>query len=257
MDIRFRNGMQFGLMESVVYGGPGAGVELAYLNPFSLFANAQLNEGKEANENLALDVYIPVGTFRLLGQVLIDDYILDGPDKPAPNRKTSSDRLGWLLGIRVLDISRSRLELRYERVGSYTYNVKQKRPWQSYTYESRGLGYPSNDADTWTLFHTYYPSARVIVESSVGYTRQGERTLQSNDFEDSTFVKLPFPSGIVKRSLYFRTSLRYSLSMSTFITGGFRFSRATNDRHVLGRTRTYADFSLSAQWFVDRALSLE
>ncbi len=202
LDIQLNNGMHFGLSESIVYGGVNQTVDLAYLNPFSIFAEVQLNQKKEANENIAFDFSVPYRRFLFSGQILVDDFILDGAGSPPPNRKTSPDRLGMtyrILGNDLL-LNNTQMSVMYERIGSYTYNVKQKRPWQSYTYQGKGLGAPANDMDHIRLSWKYFPLPKWIFSAEVYYKRQGERTLLSHDFEDPTFVKLPFPSGRVEET---------------------------------------------------------
>ncbi len=202
LDIRLNNGMQFGFSESVIYGGVNQTVDLSYLNPFSIFAEVQLNKKKEANENIAFDFSFPYRRFLFSGQILVDDFILDGAGSPPPNRKTSPDRLGMIYRILGNDLllNNSQTSVIYERVGSYTYNVKQKRPWQSYTYQGKGLGAPVNDMDQIRLSWKYFPVPKWIFSAEAYYQRQGERTLLSHDFEDPTFVKLPFPSGRVEKT---------------------------------------------------------
>ncbi|MBX7151365.1 capsule assembly Wzi family protein [bacterium] len=258
LDIKLNNGMNFGITESVVYGGVNQPIELVYLNPFSIFAAAQLNDKKEANENVALDFFIPIKQFNFKGQLLIDDFILDGADKPAPNRKTSSDRLGFLFGFQVNDIGirEAQINIEYERLGSYTYNVKQKRPWQAYTFLERGLGATNNDQDNWTLSCRYFGFPKFIFSIEAVFAREGERTLQSNDFEDSTFVKLPFPSG--------KTQDKMAISFNTFYQP---FPRLTADATIglsrfkkynhLSKNKNFLEASVGINWIIQYSKSIQ
>jgi hypothetical protein len=252
LDLKFNNGINLGFSETVIYGGLGQSIEFSYLNPFSIFMNAQLNDRKEANENLAFDFFIPLRPFNLSGQILIDDFILDGPDKPAPNRKTSSDRLGFLFGIQGNDliIKQSQWTILYERIGSYTYNVKQKRPWQSYTYDGRGLGNENNDRDAWELNIKYFPIPKWIFDADLSFTRQGSRNLSSNDFEDSTFVKRPFPSGIVQRNLHFSAGALYQHSNTISLQARVGFDNFSNFEHMAKRNNQFLFYELRLKWIL-------
>lgn len=259
LDLKFNNGVNLGFSETVVYGGPEQSIEFSYLNPFSIFMNAQLNDKKEANENLAFDFYIPLKSFNLSGQVLIDDFILDGPDKPAPNRKTSSDRLGLLLSVQCNDLFliNSQWTASYEGVGSYTYNVKQKRPWQSYTYNGRGLGNNSNDGDAWNLNVKYFPIPKWIFEFDAAIERQGSRDLSSNDFEDSTFVKLAFPSGIVQRNLHLSAGALYQHSNTVSLQAFVGFDDFSNFEHIAKRNKRFLFYELRLKWILPVYTSTE
>ncbi|MCB0834873.1 MAG: hypothetical protein KDC45_15495, partial [Bacteroidetes bacterium] len=211
LDVRLPHNIQLGFTESVLYGGPNQQTDLSYLNPFTVFLSIQLNDKKEANELLAFDAYVPFGRFAFKSQILVDDFILDGANDPAPNRKTSNDRLGFIFGLQGADLLMpgSVTELRYERVGSYTYNVKTTRPWQSYTQNSRGIGAGANDYDAWLLQHRYFPLPAFVFSADISFGRSGERSLASNTFVDSTFVKLPFPSGQVQKRISFGIGVSY------------------------------------------------
>lgn len=250
LDLRFRNGMQLGFSETVIYGGPHQIPDLSYINPFSIFAEVQLNQKKEANENLAFDFFVPYRQFQFSGQILIDDFILDGPGKPPPNRKTSPDRLGFLMNVLMNDplLKNSQLILRYERVGSYTYNVKQKRPWQSYTYQNRGLGATSNDCDDLSLMLNYYPLPHWNFRLETYVHRQGERTILSHDFEDSTFVKLPFPSGRVEKRTGVILLAGYQTSPRIYLRWSSGLEWIRNDNHQKkSKISVSVDFSLAYQ----------
>lgn len=247
LDIRLNNGMNFGFTETVVFGGINQGMELAYANPFTIFANAQLNDKKEANEVLAFDVFIPFRRYLLKSQFLVDDFILDGAGQPAPNRKTSPDRLALQVELTANDLlfTACQWTLGYTRVGSYTYNVKQKRPWQSYTATERGLGYAVNDFDGVYLTWRGLGLNHLILSATIGYDRQGARSLASNDFEDSAFVRLSFPSGIVERRHWLVTACRYQKSPSLALTASVGLERLTNRRHVPDARKTLPIFQLS------------
>lgn len=247
LDIRLNNGINFGFTETVVFGGINQGMELAYANPFTIFANAQLNDKKEANEVLAFDVFVPFRRYLFKGQFLVDDFILDGADQPAPNRKTSPDRLGLQLELTANDVlfKACQWTVGYTRIGSYTYNVKQKRPWQSYTANERGLGYAVNDFDRLSLTWRGMGFDNFILSATIGYDRQGARSLSSNDFEDSTFVRLSFPSGTVERRSWMVTTCRYQKSPSLVLTASLGLERMTNRRHVPDARKTSPIFHLS------------
>lgn len=257
LDVKLNNGMNLGFSESVIYGGPDQSIEFSYINPFSIFMNAQTNEKKEANENIAFDFFIPFRQFNFIGQILIDDFILDGPDKPAPNRKTSSDRLGFLFGVNGNDLvfKNTLWTLHYERIGSYTYNVKQKRPWQTYTNDGQGLGHGANDRDAWELNLQYFPVPRWIFDVEATYTRQGARNLLSNNFEDSTFVKLPFPSGVVEKTASLSACALYQSERHIFAEARIGVDNTLNYKHIKKNQKTSLFFLIRLNFQIDRNIN--
>lgn len=243
LDIRLPREIQLGLSETVIYGNPGQHIDFAYLNPFTLFADAQLNDKKEANENISIDAVWPTRRIITRFQFLIDDFILDGPGDPPPNTKTSPHRLGWAGSVTLHDvgINQSRVEIFYSRLGTHTYNVKSKRPWQSYTYRDRGLGWPYNDGDQVTLSLTYLGVSSWLFETEWSYRRQGQRRLLSNDFEDSTFVKSPtYPSGVVQKTLASAWRAVYQPNYFFDVQAAVMFNLIRNKNHVTGRSKEIA-----------------
>lgn len=243
LDIRLPREIQLGLSETVIYGNPGQHIDFAYLNPFTLFADAQLNDKKEANENISIDAVWPTRRIITRFQFLIDDFILDGPGDPPPNTKTSPHRLGWAGSVTLHDvgINQSRVEIFYSRLGTHTYNVKSKRPWQSYTYRDRGLGWPYNDGDQVTLSLTYLGVSSWLFETEWSYRRQGQRRLLSNDFDDSTFVKSPtYPSGVVQKTLASAWRAVYQPNYFFDVRAAVMFNLIRNKNHVTGRSKEIA-----------------
>jgi hypothetical protein len=243
LDIVFPRGIQLGLSETVVYGNPGQHIDFAYLNPFTLFADAQLNDKKEANENISIDAVWPTRRVITRFQFLIDDFILDGPGDPPPNTETSPHRLGWAGSVTLHDVAvkQSRVEIFYSRLGTHTYNVKSKRPWQSYTYRDRGLGWPYNDGDHVALSLTYLGVSSWLFETEWSYHRQGQRRLVSHDFDDSTFVKSPtYPSGVVEKTLTSAWRALYQPNYSFDVQAAVMFNFIRNKNHVTGRSKEMA-----------------
>lgn len=247
LDVRVSDRYQFGISESSLYGGADAGFDPALMNPFGFLHEVQLNSGKEANTMFTLDWWIrPLDKTVFFGEFLLDDFVLDGSDQPPPNRDTSPDRLGLSLGLKLHEVlfENGTLCLSYRRVGNYTYNVKSKRPWQAYTFEAKGLGARENDFDRTGVAYSVYVNPRLQISGHFEYLRNGARTLASNDFEDSTFVKLDFPSGTVERTLSVRLSADF-LPNADFNAGGFvGLDRVGNAGNVKGKDDSSFSFGL-------------
>ena len=146
--------------------------------------------------------------------------------------------------------------MNYERVGSYTYNVKQKRPWQVYSLDGRGLGNEANDRDRLSINFKFFPIKKWIFDIDASFTRQGERSLASNDFEDSTFVKLPFPSGTVEKRLSFSGGALYQLRTLAFGEARLGFDRITNFKHVMGKKKNALFFLVRLNVNFDKSMIL-
>lgn len=253
LDIALPRGIQIGLSETVVYGNPGQHVDFAYLNPFTIFADAQLNDKKEANENIAVDAVWPTRRMTTRFQFLIDDFILDGPGDPPPNTKTSPHRLGWVGSVAFHDllIHQSRVEVFYARLGTHTYNVKQKRPWQSYTYRNRGLGWPYNDGDQLSFSLMYFGLPSWQLATTLSYSRRGQRGLLSHDFEDSTFVKSPtYPSGVAEKTWSSEWKAIYQSDFFLDVEAVLALNFIRNKNHVSGRSRdVIARLAIRYSWW--------
>ena len=260
MDIHLPHGINLGITESVIHGNADKTqpINWKYLNPINIFAEAQLNGGGDANENIAFDAYVPVGRFVFKGQFLVDDLILDGPDKPAPNRKTSPDRLGFLITgiINNPGLPSSQAQLDYERVSSYTYNIKSSRPWQSYTYNGLGLGSPRNDRDAWILTWRYFGFERWLLSLESGFFRQGERNLSSHDFTDSTMTVGKFPRGLVEKTWRLGIQADYFHAHNFWATCKISTDNVRNRSNKKTPLRHYLNVFVSLNYQIDRYLNI-
>lgn len=259
-DVHLPNGMHFGVSETVIHGHADRKqpMDWRYLNPLNTFAEVQLNGNSEANENIAFDAFIPVNRFVFKGQFLVDDFILDGADQPAPNRKTSPDRLGFLISLigNDLMINKSQIQFDFERISSYTYNLKSNKPWQSYTFEGRGLGSPRNDRDAWILTWRSFAFEKYILSVETGLFRQGERNLNSHDFNDSTMTVGKFPKGLVEKNWRFGVQADYFHTHNIWATLKIASENIRNRSNNKKPLRHYLNVLLSFNYQVDRYFNM-
>ncbi len=262
-DLLFNNGIQFGFSETVVHGSPQGRkmpINLSYLNPFEIYADVQHNDKQEANEMISIDAFIPYRQWNFRGQFLIDDFILDGADKPPPNRKTSPDRLGFLFALQHHNflVDNSQWTLTYERIGSYTYNLKSNRPWQSYTFQNRGIGNLANDRDSWTLAIGYFAISKILIDANMTYDRQGQRTLFSHDYDETNPIVVgKFPRGIVEKQVAVKLNTFYR--HSRIVSGGVEIGSdfISNHKHVKGSNKTLFNARIQINYLLDHSFSLE
>ncbi|UCD17953.1 MAG: hypothetical protein JSV44_03340, partial [Candidatus Zixiibacteriota bacterium] len=88
LDFRLVRQLYIGFFETVIYGGEGRELELAYLNPINFFHAWQINEDADDNTLLGMDFrwYVD-GRHKFYGQFLFDDFQVDNdrPEDQEPN----------------------------------------------------------------------------------------------------------------------------------------------------------------------------
>jgi hypothetical protein len=136
-------GVEIGLAESVAYGGPGRGAELAFVNPLSLYQLAQYNETGDGNVSYAADAAWRMGRFGVLaGQLLVDDLQID---RCSPNCEEPAS-IGWSVSGEGLPlVGDHRLFASFTRVSNLVYRSPQL--WERWTSFDVGIGRGFSDYD--------------------------------------------------------------------------------------------------------------
>lgn len=229
-----RGGFELALAEGVIYGGPGRGAELAYVNPLGLYQLAQYNETADGNVSYTADV---VWRTRRAGsvaaQLLVDDLQID---RCSPSCAEPAS-LGLTISGEGLPLAGDhRWAASYTRVTNLTYRAAQ--PWEQWSSFGVGLGRGFSD----------YDEARIAADLAVvpwtplrvyaAYRRQGEGDYRLSFPPTEDYPITPaFLTGRPERTLRLAVSGGVAWRMLD-VKGDLGINRITDAEHVQGRRRT-------------------
>lgn len=257
VSFNWRNKYFFNLSEVVVYGGPNAGWELAFINPLGIYYEVTSN-GPSLNANflysLDWDLYLPYST-ELYGEVLIDDIQVD--------KKTPGDlepnEIGLLAGINWADplkITGSLLNVEYVQVRNRTYNAP-VNDWEKYLHRNQVIGYYlGND---FKLFRTGIEKWwRADLQSKIIFRniRKGEGSVAgefNTDYLNYTVKEgydEPFPWGVVETQNQLGIQIFYRPHRLVNFTMEFAYNEFKNYQNVEGQSKSEVSFRMGLwlQW---------
>jgi hypothetical protein len=183
LGIRAGKGVWIALTETGVYGGPGRGLETAFLAPLNPALLTEFNEGKNVNLMWGAQLHSLLGRgLSFDGEWMIDDIQID--------RGTLRDRRPWSGGITLAArYAFPDLPLHgtigYTQVRSLTYR-NSFEPYEVYAVSGVGIARTFSDYDQVLLRLETRPATRLRVSLDGSYIRQG-----SGDFRQ------PYPSDSV------------------------------------------------------------
>jgi len=241
IDFRLFDNLNIALFETVIYGGPGRSLKLAYLNPLLFFHSYQLNENIDDNTFLGLDItWYLENRYKLYGQLMVDDFQVDD----AVQSDQEPDEIGILAGFYGVDIF-NWLDIRaeYVRITNRTYN--QNKAWNRYDNRGELIGHPFGpDGEKIDLVLEKWVKPSLRAGINLTYERKGEGryddpwTTPWLDVEGD--YSEPFPTGTVEKS--YGASLRLTGICRKLIffdiEGGFsdvqNYMYAENDDRTIG-----------------------
>lgn len=233
LEIRPASGLEVGLSEVVVWGGPSRQLEAYYLNPFLPYYWEQLNFDTDDNPLWSMDVSwrIPGGPMTY-GEFLIDDFQIDFKSEP--------HQVGWMLGFNWLDpfaFAGSYFTFDWTHIEPTVYG--QNRPYNRYLNHRVGMGSTMGpDAERYSLRWRQHWSRSLDVSLRGLLLRKGEREIDTP--QKVAVTRAQFPSGVVETTtetelgLYYQPSHRLRFSLS----GGYRWLE--NADHSAGKSHNGA-----------------
>ncbi len=233
VDYRVSNSVRIGVFESVLFAGPGRGLELQFLNPLIVFHGNQLNEDNNDNTFLGIDYDIsPRHNLNFFGQLVVDDFqiekVTQGDQEP--------NEIGLILGGRLNNaLPETDLKLQWTKVTNRTYN--QKLPRNRYLNQDIPLAHPlGNDFEIYQLdLMHWFGNERLLRLSSI-IQRRGQGRI--NDIWTEPWLVTsepysePFPTGTVERST--TLELDYQALISSLFPGSSTTGRQGLLRATLG-----------------------
>lgn len=216
LDFQVSNELRIGVFESVIFAGPGRGLELQYLNPLVFFHSSQLNEGSNDNTFLGFDFNWRIQRrLNLYGQLLVDDFQIEketqGDQEP--------DEIGFIVGGYLVNLPGGfDLGLRWDKVTNRTYNQKLER--NRYLNQNVPLGHPlGNDFERQIveIYRWLNPSAYLRLSGEFISKGEGAITdewtepwlLTTGNYSESS------PTGVVERETIIAFSYHSLIPAST------------------------------------------
>ncbi len=249
--------LHFSLFETIIYGGPGRSIEIAYLNPLMFFHAFQLNENYDDNTFLGFDfTWFPNYQHKLYGQILIDDYQVDsevrGDNEP--------NEIGIQLGIHSIDIfDLFDLKAEYLKITNRTYNQIFSRN----RYENRGelIGHPfGSDGDRYSLTFKKWFCDNKKASLEFSYQRKGEGRF--DDYWDAPWLDVDdytesFPTGIVEKSFLISTAFTGYIKPYLYIDALSGINFIDNYENIDGLSKTIPFLSVRLSLLFSTRLNVQ
>lgn len=225
---------EFGVSESVVYGGVARTFDPTLANPVAPLFVSQYSDGKTFNVGFGGDVVWRGHRGLMLGgQVFVDDFQIDSCDlcgePPGVAVTLIADGLPLAGGARAF--------ASYTRVNSLTYRAPDR--FERYTSRTVGLGQRNSDFDEARAGIDIGPVLPAPVRLYAAYRRQG-----AGDY------RMPYPAladrntwpsifeGVVVETLRLAGSSAVRIGPAIEVTADGGVNRTTNDLRVRGATTT-------------------
>jgi hypothetical protein len=229
--------VELAVIESIVYGRPGQGFDLHYVNPFGLYYFSEINEeqgGTNANKMVGLQGAwrSPVGNFSF--EAYLDDIQAFGgcAGMEAECKKPPSG--GWTLQADGIPLAGDqRLFVAYTIVSNLSYRTFEQ-PWTEYSSYGIGLGRGFSDYDEIRAGIDLAAIPSVPLKIYAAFSRQGQ-----GDYRipfpavDSFPTTKTFLSGVV--SHVYRGGVSGAVSLPWLdVSGDIGLNHVSNYQHVPG-----------------------
>jgi hypothetical protein len=239
----------FGLWEGNIAAGPGRTLEPWFANILNLGLLVEYDQDVSVNSLLGGDVESHIGSVKLFGQILVDDFQVDRRNQADSEPPSYGLTVGAAGAVRAVGWAAY-----YTRVANLTYRT----PNPAETVERRfvGLGRSFSDYDQLTLTASVLPATGLVMSPEVTLVRQGEGDFRKPYPPTSAYGTTPsILSGLVERTI--RLALGASWQRGAWGLrgdGGVHFLH--NAGHVTGAsdTRWVGSLSLSYRFHLEGEL---
>ncbi|MBN1999843.1 hypothetical protein JW935_19965 [candidate division KSB1 bacterium] len=241
---------EFGLTETVMYGGPRQSVNAGFLNPLLpyYFTDVMLNSEKpKSNVTLAFDAALyPFKDWRFYGQFMVDEYYYE--DEPYPNQTA------WLVGFDWADVwgaDRSTVNVEYVRLSRWVYNYEVTESWNRLDYYNTVFGHPLGpDSDMLRFEKLFYPGFSVLLRINFDYIRRGETSIHSPLVvaQQRFLTNPPFPFGTVETTRIMMFYCDYMPSINWKISAGIGLRSVSNRNHEGGSHESKTVVQVKLTW---------
>jgi hypothetical protein len=229
--------VEFGVAESVLYGGIARGFQPALSNPVAPVFLTQYSDGEQINVGFGADALWRARSGPMLGaQVFIDDFQIDRcalcGEPPGIAMALTADGLDVGRGVRGF--------ASYTRVTALTYRAPDR--FERYTSRAVGLGQRNSDFDELKAGIDVGPLLPAPLRVYIAFRRQG-----AGDYRE------PYPAvsqrnswplifeGVVVKTLRLGVSGAMRVGSSLEVTADAGVNRSANDLRQVGITTTRAE----------------
>ena len=206
-----RYNLIIGIHEIVIYSGVNRPIDIAYLNPVATHIEVELNERENHSAylgsgnaiwQLALD-WMPINGLRFSSNLLADEIVIDNFERKMgrPHALAYQFRLAWSDIFKQILYS---VFIEYTQIGTNT--LRHRQNGNNFVSRDLPLGTElGSDSDRWQIGTRIITPWRLISTFSFGMERSGEQNLLQNLYEPyHQFIVVPYPSGVVIESIFFR-----------------------------------------------------
>ena len=231
---------EFGISESVIYGGVGRGFQPSLANPVAPVFLAQYSDGDKMNVGFGADVlYKARNGVRLGAQVFVDDFQIDQcelcGEPPGVALAMTADGVSLGAGVRGF--------ASYTRVTALTYRAPDRV--ERYTSRTVGLGQRNSDFDEVRAGVDIGPALPAPVRLYAAYRRQGAGDYREPYPAESQRNAWPLIfEGVVVKTFRVAASSAVRLGGATEISVDAGVNHAANDLRQPGVSRTRAEARL-------------
>ena len=223
--------LEVGGTESMLYGGRGRGLELAYANPLSVYTITQYNENQQGNVNVGIDASLRAGAIGTIAvQGMLDDVQVDecGPNCEEPSS------YGVTVAWDGISLGRGQTAFAtYTRLTNLAYRTP--APHEQYGFLGIGLGHAFTDYDEVRIGAELALIGNVVLKPYVARRRQGEGSFRTPFPLPADYATTPgFLAGTVMSTTRIAVA-GTALAFGRFsIDGDVGMNRVTNAGHVAG-----------------------
>ena len=240
-DIRPNRNLTLTIIESVLLSGPGTGLSLRFLNPFTAVGleNDNAPKNDENNAVLGLMLWARVGSATVHSQVMMDDLdVLNlGSERTSVAATTAI----------VYTPPRQSFDVRLAATGvaARTYNTNQTEG--QYVYLLRGLGTQFNDFIHASAGVQWYADAiapGLILKPTIQLLKQGEQRI-TGDFPGLDPEVDTILSGVVETTRRASLGVEYQRYNYWWLGADLGANSIDNELHIEGQTETRFSGSVS------------
>jgi len=226
-----RENLIIGLSETVIYSGENRPIDLAYLNPISNHLEMELNDRLNtigtgsANGVWQLSVdYKPFQNFRLSGNLLYDEFVLD---KIQFEQGKENGKAYSLKGVYTISNTNKRLLMIYSsfvKVGTPTF--RHGSGSNNFVQRNKPLGWKyGSDGQAFKLGLQFFNLKNLMGQIEFGQRAMGEESILLRPYDDyADYLAGPFPSGLVEEIIFFSGECQWWWKTTISVLGQFEWT---------------------------------
>ena len=241
------------ISEVLLYGGPGKGLDMTYLNPFIFYHGAHKNKKDPTNVLPTLDIILrPKPWLKCYSSLLIDDIQLE-KTRPGDLEPNEIGFIGGVQWSKPFNCSGVVTSLEYVRIANRTY--KTPSTWETFIFRNEPLGHPlGNDFDLIDVGFSKIFSNQLLVDINYRTIRKGEGDIYTDWDEpwleysvDEGYTE-KFPSGVVEKRNEIVLGIQYHYSPCCGLDGKVSYISRKNVDHVEGERDSEVHWRIGFWW---------